>query len=83
MSVSRGYIADRVRLVIAGVTTVSVAKLGDSKRLIEDVGLDSLDFLDMVMELEEEFDVNVPDGIVAEIKTVGDIVDYIMKVQNV
>ena len=45
--------------------------------IVDDLGADSLDLVDMVMSLEEEFDVEIPDDQVENIKTVGDIVKYI------
>lgn len=46
-------------------------------RFIEDIGADSLDIVELVMELEEEFDVNIPDEEQEKIKTVGEAIDYI------
>ena len=43
----------------------------------EDLGADSLDVVDLVMSLEEEFDIEIPDEEVENIKEVGDIVKYI------
>ncbi|MGN0602290.1 MAG: acyl carrier protein [Oscillospiraceae bacterium] len=45
--------------------------------IIDDLGADSLDVVDLVMSIEEEFDVEIPDEEVENIKTVGDIVKYI------
>ena len=45
--------------------------------IIEDLGADSLDLVDFVMSLEDEFDKEIPDEDVESIKTVGDIVSYI------
>ena len=45
--------------------------------ITDDLGADSLDIVDLVMSLEEEFDVEVPDEEVENIKTVGDIVKFI------
>lgn len=44
---------------------------------IEDIGADSLDIVELVMELEEEFDIQIPDDQAEKIKTVGEAVDYI------
>ena len=43
----------------------------------DDLGADSLDIVDLVMSFEEEFDIEIPDDQVENIKTVGDIVKYI------
>lgn len=48
----------------------------------DDLGADSLDLVDLVMELENEFDVEIPDEDIQTIKTVGDIVTYIEKLNN-
>lgn len=43
----------------------------------DDLGADSLDLVDLVMSFEDEFKIEVPDNVIEEIKTVGDIVKYI------
>ncbi|MCM1225809.1 MAG: acyl carrier protein [Clostridium sp.] len=45
--------------------------------IIDDLDADSLDVVDLVMSIEEEFDIEIPDEAVEKIKTVGDIVNYI------
>ena len=45
----------------------------------EDLGADSLDVVDLITTIEDEFDISIPDEAVDEIKTVGDIVNYIEK----
>jgi acyl carrier protein len=44
---------------------------------IDDLGADSLDIVELIMALEEEFDLEIPDSEAEKITTVGDIVDYI------
>ena len=44
---------------------------------VEDIGADSLDIVELVMELEEEFDIQIPDDQAEKIKTVGEAVDFI------
>jgi len=48
-------------------------------RIIEDLNADSLDVVEMLMRLEEEFDVSIPDEEAVNLKTVGDIVDFVEK----
>ena len=43
----------------------------------DDIGADSLDIVELVMELEEEFDITIPDDQAEKIKTVGEAIDYI------
>ncbi|MDE5582892.1 MAG: acyl carrier protein [Ruminococcus sp.] len=45
----------------------------------DDLGADSLDVVDLITTIEDEFDVSIPDEVVEDIKTVGDIVSYIDK----
>lgn len=45
--------------------------------IVDDLGADSLDVVDLIMSLEEEFDVEIPDEDVENMKTVGDIVKYV------
>jgi acyl carrier protein len=46
---------------------------------IEDLGADSLDIVELIMELEEEFEINIPDEQAEKIKNVGEAIDYIEK----
>lgn len=50
--------------------------------VVNDLGADSLDVVDIVMSLEEEFDIEIPDEEFEHVKTVGDIVKYIEDTQN-
>lgn len=51
--------------------------------LLDDLGADSLDLVELIMAMEEEFDIEIPDDDVEQIKTVGDAVNYIKeKVQG-
>ena len=45
--------------------------------IVDDLGADSLDIVDLVMSLEDEFDTEIPDEAIENIKTVGDIVHFI------
>ncbi len=49
--------------------------------ITDDLGADSLDLVDLVMELENEFDTEIPDEDIQNIKTVGDVVSYIEKMK--
>lgn len=48
-----------------------------SSRLVEDLGADSLDVVELIMAFEDEFGVSLPDEDIAKMKTVGDIVNFI------
>ena len=51
-------------------------------RLVEDLGADSLDVVELIMAFEDEFGVSLPDEDIASMKTVGDIVNYISKLKK-
>ena len=53
-----------------------------TSRLVEDLGADSLDFVELVMAFEDEFNVTLPDEDVGKLKTIGDIVEYISKLNK-
>ena len=68
----------------AKVKNIIVDQLGSSEdeiklesSFIEDLGADSLDIVELVMAMEEEFEVEIPDEEAANIKTVGDAIKYI------
>ena len=53
-----------------------------TSRLVEDLGADSLDVVELIMSFEDEFGVSLPDEDIATMKTVGDIVNYINKLKK-
>ena len=57
-----------------GVTDTSVTM---EASFIDDLGADSLDIVELVMAIEEEFDIEIPDSDAEKVVTVGDVVDYI------
>ena len=68
---------DKVKDIIVDQLDVDEDKVKMEASITEDLGADSLDVVDLVMSLEEEFDVEIPDEQVENIKTVGDIVKFI------
>ena len=68
---------DKVKDIIVDQLDVDEDKVTMEASITEDLGADSLDVVDLVMSLEEEFDIEIPDEEVENIKTVGDIVKYI------
>ena len=68
---------DKVKELIAEQLDVDADTDNVTSNIQDDLGADSLDVVDLVMSLEEEFDMEIPDEAVANIKTVGDIVKYI------
>ena len=68
---------DRVKEVIAKELEVEVKQLTPDAKFIEDLGADSLDIVELVMALEEEFGIDIPDEEADKLKTVGDAMGYL------
>lgn len=68
---------EKVKSIIVDQLDVDEEKVTMTANIQEDLGADSLDIVDLVMSFEEEFDLEIPDDQVENIKTVGDVVKYI------
>lgn len=68
---------DKVKDIIVDQLDVDENDVKMGASIIDDLGADSLDVVDLVMSLEEEFDIEIPDDQVENVKTVGDIVKFI------
>jgi acyl carrier protein len=72
-------LANRVQTIVGNQLGVEEKSLVPEANLLDDLGADSLDVVELVMALEEEFGIEVPDDDVENIRTVGDIVAYLGK----
>jgi len=70
------YSEDRVKEIIAKELEVEVKQLTPDAKFIEDLGADSLDIVELVMALEEEFGMDIPDEDADKLKTGGDAMEY-------
>ncbi|MPN03075.1 Acyl carrier protein [bioreactor metagenome] len=70
-------IFDKVRDILAEQLDIDEDLITSESSIVDDLGADSLDIVDLVMSLEDEFDTEIPDEAIENIKTVGDIVHYI------
>jgi len=68
---------DRIREALAAQFEVAPEKITTSTDIMKDLGADSLDLVELIMTLEEEYGVSVIDDSVYENKTVGEIADFI------
>jgi len=68
---------EKIKAILKDQLDVDENEIMMETSLTEDLGADSLDLADIVMSIEGEFDIEVPDDQFANIKTVGDIVKYI------
>ena len=70
-------IFDDVKEVVVEQLSVSPDEVKEDSKFVEDLGADSLDVVELVMALEEKFDIEIPDDEAEKIQTVKDVVDYI------
>ncbi len=68
---------DRVKKIIVEQLGVDAAEVTPQAHFVNDLGADSLDTVELVMALEEEFDTEIPDEQAEKIQTVGQAIDYI------
>ena len=71
--------AEKIKELIAKQLNKPVSEITDEKEVVKDLGADSLDVVEMLMNFEEEFDISVPESEAVKIKTVGDIIKLINK----
>ena len=72
----------RVKKIVAEQLGVNEAEIKNESSFVDDLGADSLDTVELVMELEEEFDINIPDDAAEKIQTVGQAIKFIDEAQN-
>ena len=70
---------EKVRAAIATQLDIDEAQITMESKLIEDLKADSLDVVELIMDLEQEFDVEIPDEVLPNVQTVGDIVAQLGK----
>ncbi len=75
-------VAQRVIEIVAEQLGVNKEQITGETHFVNDLGADSLDTVELVMELEEEFDINIPDDAAEKIQTVGQAIEYIEKTQQ-
>jgi acyl carrier protein len=69
----------RIKKFLAEMLNVDPEKITEDMSFVNDLGYDSLDTVEIVMELEEEFDINIPDDAAEKIQTIGDAIRFILK----
>jgi acyl carrier protein len=81
-TVTVASVAERVIDIVAEQLGVDKEKITPETSFVNDLGADSLDTVELVMELEEEFDINIPDDAAEKIQTVGQAIKFIEEAQN-
>ncbi len=72
-------VEERVVNIVAEQLGVEKEKITRDSNFVNDLGADSLDTVELVMELEEEFDINIADDAAEKIQTVGEAIGHIEK----
>ncbi|MMZ65590.1 Acyl carrier protein [compost metagenome] len=70
---------EEVKEVVAEQLNVNPDEVKEESKFVEDLGADSLDVVELIMELEEKFDIEIPDSEAENIATVGDAIKYIVE----
>lgn len=81
MSFDREQVMEKVREHLSGELEVEPARIQPETRFREDLDADSLDFYELVMELEDTYGVSVTEEEAARIETVGDAVEFVLQRQ--
>ena len=70
-------IAERVKAIIVDKLSVEESEVTNEASFTNDLGADSLDTVELIMEFEKEFNISIPDDQAEKIKTVGDAIKYV------
>ena len=68
---------EKIRTSIASQLSIDAEEIKMESSFMNDLGADSLDIVELIMALEEEYDIEIPDEDVEKMATVGDVVEYI------
>ena len=70
-------LSERIQSIVSDQLGVERAEVTKDASILDDLGADSLDVVELVMTLEEAFDIEVPDDAVEEMRTIGDIQRFV------
>ena len=70
-------VIDKVKKILSEQFDVDMSELTDNTNIEEDLGADSVEVIDLLMSLEDEFQLEIPDEAIDEIRTIGDLAAYI------
>ena len=77
MAASRDEVFERIKEVLSERLSVDEADINEEANFQEDLDADSLDLVEMIMELEDQFGIKIPDEDAQKIQTVGQAVEYV------
>ena len=70
-------LSERIQMVVADQLGVEIKEVTKDASILDDLGADSLDVVELVMTLEETFNIEVPDEVVEEMRTIGDVQRFV------
>jgi len=70
-------VIDKVKKILSEQFDVDMSELNENTNIEEDLGADSVEVIDLLMSLEDEFQLEIPDEAIDEIRTIADLVAYI------
>ncbi len=73
---------EKVCKMLAQQLNIDESKISPEQEVVKDLGADSLDIVELMMTLEDEYEVTLPEGEVEKVKTVQDIVDMLSKIEK-
>lgn len=73
---------EKMKQILADQLDADIESITLDTDIQDDLGADSLDVVEMLMAIEDEFDIEIPDDQIENLKTVGNVVDYITKNTN-
>ncbi len=73
---------EKIKGIVAEILDLEASEINEDAKIIDDLGADSIAVMEIVMELEEEFDVEVPTEDILNLLTVADIITYVEAKQS-
>ena len=70
-------ILDAVKEILSHQLRIDMDTIDESTDIVDDLGADSLDVVEMIMTIEQEYGVSIPDEAITTLRTVGDVVKYV------
>ena len=68
---------DKIKQILTDTLDVNVDELSADTNIATDLGADSLDVVEILMSIEDEFEIEIPDSEIENIRTIGELVEYI------